>query len=202
MSTEVGVIRTLARGSRSIPTGPRSTTISSRHCGLGAEDFELGRHDPRRRVRLVVIWSYFVAYRLVIETDLILTMPRRHAPSSTCNSAISYCRFHSRCRIRHLPLLGRQGGWRSSQHLAPTAADCCLADIACSADPCGVGNEIEAGWYVTPVCSGESQLPKPFIAMSWPDMSSVNVPDVIHFHASTPKKSKPGRRETCACSAR
>jgi hypothetical protein len=52
MSTEVGVIRTFARGSRSIPTWPRNTTISSRHCGLGAEDFELGRHDPRRRVRL------------------------------------------------------------------------------------------------------------------------------------------------------
>jgi DNA-binding transcriptional LysR family regulator len=52
--------------------------VSSRRRGLSAEDFELGRHNLRRRVRLRC-QNYFAACRAVSETDLILTMPQRHA---------------------------------------------------------------------------------------------------------------------------
>jgi DNA-binding transcriptional LysR family regulator len=52
--------------------------VSSRRRGLSAEDFELARHNLRRRVRLRC-QSYFAACRVVSETDLLLTMPRRYA---------------------------------------------------------------------------------------------------------------------------
>jgi DNA-binding transcriptional LysR family regulator len=52
--------------------------VSSRRRGLSAEDLELGRHNLRRRVRLRC-QSYFAACRVVSETDLVLTMPRRYA---------------------------------------------------------------------------------------------------------------------------
>jgi DNA-binding transcriptional LysR family regulator len=52
--------------------------VSSRRRGFGAEDFELGRHNLRRRVRLRC-QSYLAACRVVSETDLLLTMPRRYA---------------------------------------------------------------------------------------------------------------------------
>jgi DNA-binding transcriptional LysR family regulator len=52
--------------------------VSSRRRGLTAEDFELGRHNLRRRVRLRC-QHYFAACHVVSETDLILTMPERYA---------------------------------------------------------------------------------------------------------------------------
>jgi DNA-binding transcriptional LysR family regulator len=52
--------------------------VSSRRRGLSAEDFELGRHNLRRRVRLRC-QNYFAACEVVRETDLVLTMPLRHA---------------------------------------------------------------------------------------------------------------------------
>jgi DNA-binding transcriptional LysR family regulator len=52
--------------------------VSSRRRGLSAEDFELGRHNLRRRVRLRC-QNYFAACHVVSETDLILTMPQRYA---------------------------------------------------------------------------------------------------------------------------
>jgi DNA-binding transcriptional LysR family regulator len=52
--------------------------VSSRRRGLSAEDFELGRHNLRRRIRLRC-QSHLAACRVVSETDLILTMPQRHA---------------------------------------------------------------------------------------------------------------------------
>ena len=52
--------------------------VSSRRRGLSAEDFELGRHNLRRRVRLRC-QNYFAACRVVSETDLILSMPQRYA---------------------------------------------------------------------------------------------------------------------------
>jgi DNA-binding transcriptional LysR family regulator len=52
--------------------------VSSRRRGLSAEDFELGRHNLRRRVRLRC-QNYFAACSVVSETDLVLTMPRRYA---------------------------------------------------------------------------------------------------------------------------
>jgi DNA-binding transcriptional LysR family regulator len=52
--------------------------VSSRRRGLSAEDFELGRHNLRRRVRLRC-QNYFAACQVVRETDLVLTMPQRHA---------------------------------------------------------------------------------------------------------------------------
>jgi DNA-binding transcriptional LysR family regulator len=52
--------------------------VSSRRRGLSAEDFELGRHNLSRRVRLRC-QNYFAACQVVSETDLILTMPQRYA---------------------------------------------------------------------------------------------------------------------------
>lgn len=52
--------------------------VSSRRRGLSAEDFELARHNLRRRVRLRC-QSYLAACRTVSRTDLILTMPQRYA---------------------------------------------------------------------------------------------------------------------------
>jgi DNA-binding transcriptional LysR family regulator len=52
--------------------------VSSRRRGLSAEDFELARHNLRRRVRLRC-QNYLAACRVVSETDLILTMPQRYA---------------------------------------------------------------------------------------------------------------------------
>jgi DNA-binding transcriptional LysR family regulator len=52
--------------------------VSSRRRGLSAEDFELGRHNLHRRVRLCC-QNYFAACSMVRETDLVLTMPRRYA---------------------------------------------------------------------------------------------------------------------------
>jgi DNA-binding transcriptional LysR family regulator len=52
--------------------------VSSRRRGPSAEDFELGRHNLSRRVRLRC-GNYFAACRVVSETDLVLTMPRRYA---------------------------------------------------------------------------------------------------------------------------
>ena len=53
-------------------------SVSSRRRGLSAEDFELARHDLRRRIRLRC-QSYLAACRVVSETDLLLTMPQRYA---------------------------------------------------------------------------------------------------------------------------
>ena len=52
--------------------------VSSRRRGLSAEDFELGRHNLRRHVRLRC-QNYFAACSVVSETDLVLTMPWRYA---------------------------------------------------------------------------------------------------------------------------
>ena len=52
--------------------------VSSRRRGLSAEDFELARHNLRRRVRLRC-QNFFAACRTVSETDLLLTMPQRYA---------------------------------------------------------------------------------------------------------------------------
>ncbi len=52
--------------------------VSSRRRGLSAEDFELGRHNLRRRVRLRC-QNYLAACQVVRETDLVLTMPQGHA---------------------------------------------------------------------------------------------------------------------------
>ena len=52
--------------------------VSQRRRGMSAEDFELSRHNLRRRVRLRC-QHYFAACRVASETDLILTMPERYA---------------------------------------------------------------------------------------------------------------------------
>ena len=58
--------------------GQEHIAVSSRRRGLSAEDFELGRHNLRRRIRLRC-QSHLPACRVVSETNLILTMPQRHA---------------------------------------------------------------------------------------------------------------------------
>jgi len=52
--------------------------VSSRRRGLSPEDFELGRQNLRRRIRLRC-QSHLAACQVVSETNLILTMPQRHA---------------------------------------------------------------------------------------------------------------------------
>jgi DNA-binding transcriptional LysR family regulator len=52
--------------------------VSSRRTGLGLEDIELARLGLQRRVRLRC-QHYFAACQVVSETDLVLTMPERHA---------------------------------------------------------------------------------------------------------------------------
>lgn len=52
--------------------------VSSRPSGPGVEDFELGRRGIQRRV-VLRCQHYFAALRVVGETDLIVTMPRRLA---------------------------------------------------------------------------------------------------------------------------
>src|SRR5262249_6725284 len=52
--------------------------VTARRRGPGAEDIELGQHGLRRHVRLRCR-NYVAAFRVVAETDLVLTMPERYA---------------------------------------------------------------------------------------------------------------------------
>ena len=52
--------------------------VSSRRSGPGLEDIELSRLGLQRRVRLRC-QHYFAACQVVSQTDLVLTMPERHA---------------------------------------------------------------------------------------------------------------------------
>jgi DNA-binding transcriptional LysR family regulator len=52
--------------------------VTSRRRGPGAEDIELGQRGLRRHVRLRCR-NYLAAFRVVGETDLVLTMPERYA---------------------------------------------------------------------------------------------------------------------------
>lgn len=52
--------------------------VSSRRAGPGLEDIELNRLGLQRRIRLRC-QHYFAACQVVSQTDLILTMPERHA---------------------------------------------------------------------------------------------------------------------------
>ena len=52
--------------------------VSSRRSGPGLEDMELSRQGLLRRIRLRC-QHYFAACRVVSQTDLIVTMPERHA---------------------------------------------------------------------------------------------------------------------------
>ncbi len=52
--------------------------VTSRRKGPGPEDLELGQHGLRRHVRLRCR-NYLAAFRVVAETDLVLTMPERYA---------------------------------------------------------------------------------------------------------------------------
>lgn len=56
--------------------------VSTRRQGPGLQDLELGRHDLHRRIRLRC-QDYFTACSVVSRSDLLLTMPARHA--ETCN---------------------------------------------------------------------------------------------------------------------
>jgi DNA-binding transcriptional LysR family regulator len=52
--------------------------VTARRRGPGAEDIELGQHGLRRHVRLRCR-NYLAAFRVVAETDFILTMSQRYA---------------------------------------------------------------------------------------------------------------------------
>ncbi|WP_136413232.1 LysR family transcriptional regulator [Herbaspirillum sp. ST 5-3] len=62
--------------------------VSTRRRGPGLQDLELGRHDLHRRVRLRC-QDYFTACSVVSRTDLLLTMPERHA--ETFNRPFDNC---------------------------------------------------------------------------------------------------------------
>lgn len=53
--------------------------VTSRRRGPAAEDIELGQHGQRRHVSLRCR-NYLAAFRVVAESDLVLTMPARYAP--------------------------------------------------------------------------------------------------------------------------
>jgi DNA-binding transcriptional LysR family regulator len=52
--------------------------VTQRRKGPGLEDLELSRRGLRRRIRLRCR-NYLAAFRVVSETDLVLTMPKRYA---------------------------------------------------------------------------------------------------------------------------
>ncbi|HLM11888.1 MAG TPA: LysR substrate-binding domain-containing protein, partial [Reyranella sp.] len=60
--------------------------VTSRRRGPGAEDIELGQHGQRRHVSLRCR-NYLAAFRVVAESDLVLTMPARYAPLLAAGSA-------------------------------------------------------------------------------------------------------------------
>jgi len=61
--------------------------VTSRRRGPGAEDIELGQHGKRRHVSLRCR-NYLAAFRVVAESDLVLTMTARYAMLLTSESAV------------------------------------------------------------------------------------------------------------------
>ena len=59
--------------------GLQHVMVTSRRRGPGAEDIELGQQGQRRHVSLRCR-NYLAAFRVVAESDLVLTMPARYAP--------------------------------------------------------------------------------------------------------------------------
>jgi DNA-binding transcriptional LysR family regulator len=58
--------------------GQQHVMVTSRRKGPGLEDLVLGQHGLQRRIRLRCR-NYLAAFRVVSETDLVLTMPKRYA---------------------------------------------------------------------------------------------------------------------------
>jgi DNA-binding transcriptional LysR family regulator len=56
----------------------RHVMVTARRRGPGAEDIELGQHGLHRHVHLRCR-NYLAAFRVVAQTDLVLTMPERYA---------------------------------------------------------------------------------------------------------------------------
>lgn len=61
--------------------------VTSRRRGPAAEDIELGQRSLRRHVRLRCR-NYLAAFRVVSQTDLVLTMPERYAALLAGNMAL------------------------------------------------------------------------------------------------------------------
>jgi DNA-binding transcriptional LysR family regulator len=61
--------------------------VTSRRRGPGAEDIELGQHGKRRHVSLRCR-NYLAAFRVVAESDLVLTMTARYAKLLTAGSGV------------------------------------------------------------------------------------------------------------------
>ena len=61
--------------------------VTSRRRGPGAEDIELGQHGQRRHVSLRCR-NYLAAFRVVAESDLVLTMPARYATLLAAGSGV------------------------------------------------------------------------------------------------------------------
>jgi DNA-binding transcriptional LysR family regulator len=66
--------------------------VTSRRRGPAAEDIELGQHSLRRHVRLRCR-NYLAAFRVVGQTDLVLTMPERYAALLDGNAALRVLRM-------------------------------------------------------------------------------------------------------------
>jgi DNA-binding transcriptional LysR family regulator len=58
--------------------GQQHVMVTSRRKGPGLEDVVLSQHGLQRRIRLRCR-NYLAAFRIVSETDLVLTMPKRYA---------------------------------------------------------------------------------------------------------------------------
>ena len=65
----------------------RHVMVTSRRRGPGAEDIELGQHGKRRHVSLRCR-NYLAAFRVVAESDLVLTMTARYARLLTTGSGV------------------------------------------------------------------------------------------------------------------
>jgi DNA-binding transcriptional LysR family regulator len=65
----------------------RHVMVTARRRGPGAEDIELGQHGLRRRVCLRCR-NYLAAFRVVAQTDLVLTMPERYAALLAAGSPV------------------------------------------------------------------------------------------------------------------
>jgi DNA-binding transcriptional LysR family regulator len=66
--------------------------VTSRRRGPGAEDIELGQQSLRRHVRLRCR-NYLAAFRVIGQTDLVLTMPERYAALLGGNTALRALRM-------------------------------------------------------------------------------------------------------------
>jgi DNA-binding transcriptional LysR family regulator len=89
--------------------------VTARRRGPGAEDIELGQHGLRRHVRLRCR-NYLAAFRVVAQTDLVLTMPERYGGLIVAGSPVRALRMPLK-----IPALDLYLYWHDSVHDDPAS---------------------------------------------------------------------------------